>query len=235
MKVAFLLKGFYRLDNTQSGIRFTFTGQNQNYHFNNVIDNFYENVYIPLNNTCDCDWYFVTYEDIDILEFKTFLLSKMPLFKFILMKQTDDSTAIQNFYYGVKHIADNKKYDRYIFARNDLEYKKTFDTFLPVYDSLEAKFFYLFKELTHNDDRISDNIFIVDNNVELFILFLEECLSRNDVKESKYNLHNTYEILVKYFKTISSLIDGCYDNDTSYNYPFSNNPVYKFANRPYYF
>lgn len=50
MKIAFLLKGYYRLDNNnQLGIRFTFTGHNMQYHFlYDAMDNFYKNIYIYL-------------------------------------------------------------------------------------------------------------------------------------------------------------------------------------------
>jgi hypothetical protein len=236
MKIAFLLKGYYRLDNNkQKGRRFTFTGKEMQYHFiNDVMDNFNKYIYIPLNSKYDCDWYFVTYEDIDALTFKNNLIETMPKFNVIYLQQNTDTTSVKTFYAGVTHINNIKKYDRYIFARNDLLYKKSIDTFLPQY-CLEEYFYYLFKELTYDDDRISDNIFIVDNNVELFISILKECLTNNNIKESQFNLHNVYPIIKKYFKNISPIINGCYNNDTAYNYPLSNNPIYKFAKRPYYF
>lgn len=236
MKIAFLLKGYYRLDNgSQKGIKFSYTGGNIKYHFiDDVMDNFYTNIYLPLNSNYDCDWYFVTYEDVDTLTFKSNLLKVMPKFDIIFQKQSEDSTAIKTFHEGVKYINNKKKYNRYIFARNDLLYKKSIDTFLPQH-STEEYFYYLFKEITYNDDRISDNIFIIDNNVELFISILEECLTDNNILQSRLNLHNVYPIIKKYFKNISPMIDGCYDNDTSYNCHLSKNPIYKFAKRPYYF
>lgn len=237
MKIAFLLKGYYRLDDngSQCGIRMSFTGKNMKYHFiTDVMDNFYTNIYLPLNMKYDCDWYFVTYEDIDFSSFKNNLVSKMPKFDIITLNQHSNSTAIKTFYEGIKYIDSIKKYDRYIFARNDLLYKKSIDWFLPQY-SIEHYFYYLFKEVKYDDDRISDNIFVIDNDFESFKSILEECLSRNDIQESKLNLHNTYPIIQKYFKNISPMISGCYNNDTAYNYELSKNPIYKFANRPYYF
>ena len=236
MRIAFLLKGYYRLDNTiQEGIKHSFTGKNLKYHFiNDVMDNFYTNIYIPLNLKFVCDWYFVTYEDVDTSLFKNNLLKIMPKFDIIFLKQDKNSTSIKTFYTGVKYINNKKKYDRYIFARNDLLYKKSIDDFFPPY-SIEEYFYYLFKEITYNDDRISDNIFIIDNNIELFILILEECLSNNNIKEGRLNLHNAYSIIKKYFNNISPIINECYDNDTSHNRPLSNNPIYKLAARPCYY
>lgn len=65
----------------------------------------------------DCDWYFVTYEDIDFSLFKNSLLNKMPKFDVIALKQHSNSTAIKTFYEGIKYIDSIKKYDRYIFAK----------------------------------------------------------------------------------------------------------------------
>ncbi len=237
MKIAFLLKGYYRIDNgSQKGIKNSFTGNNIQYHFmNDVVDNFYINIYIPLNSKYDCDWYFITYEDVDSLLFKKNTLSIMPKFDIIFLKQDNHSSSTRTFYEGVKYINNKQNYNRYIFARNDLLYKTSIDTFFPQY-SIEERFYYLFKEVSYNDDRISDNIFIIDNNIESFISILEECLSNNTIKEPTYcSLHSIYPIIQKYFKNILPIIPGCYNNDTSYDYPLSNNPIYKFAKRPYHF
>ena len=239
IKICFLLKGFNLLNKNTNGMRYTKSDYINNYSFNilNIsFDSFYENIYIKLNEIYDTDYYYITYESEISNELKLKFEEKMPKFKLLILKQENCSTAVNTFKIGIEYIKSfNIYYKTIIISRCDLIYKKNITEWLPnLYN--QNTFYYLFKEVQFYDyNRISDNIFVVNGDIEILYNCLNECLKYKDEIELVRCLHKAYFIIKKYYSYIIPIIEGYYDTDTGLNGHLSNNPIYKIDGRPYYF
>jgi hypothetical protein len=243
-KIAFILKGYYILDENTKGIRYS----NKFVKYYNFIEQvlyfFYIDVYLSFKScNYDVDYYFITYSSIYDKVLYDKIIELIPNIKLKFLELDNNSTSINLLYEGIKYVNNIKKYDRYIIVRNDMIYKLPIHKWLPIYNGLQF-FYYLFDELTLNSGRISDCLHIIDNNIDKYIELLEECINNyknvsenENVMNEQYNtLHGILPLVKKYFENYDKIIKyRGFDTNTAYPWGTSNNPIYKLAGRDYHF
>jgi hypothetical protein len=256
IKIAFLLRGYHLININTIGQRANTSKCINNYNFlDKVLGEFIGNIVEPFNNApdlYDIDYYFITYESKIMNNLIETLKQKIPNMNIKFIRNSNNNTSISTLLQGILWIdneckINNKKYNRYIIARNDMIYKQNILNWIPEYNNNDT-FYYLFNEITNsnyinkfdknnNYGRISDNLICIDGSLQKYIDIIMKCLQYPNEIEIYSCFHGILHIIYKYYDRMSvkSIIDGIYDTDTQYKSQLSCNPIYYLAGRPYYF
>lgn len=245
MNVAILLYGYFFVDGSINLWRALHSkAQLNNYFFiEDSFDHFMSHIYKPLKNKYqNVDVYMITHEfdHPKFKELKKKLLEKCNFFSIYFTNKIESPRLPYTYFNLIRFALNNKtkKYDRYLFTRGDIFYKKNILEWIPPFSEKDFCWcvFKDHKQTWEKENTISDIMFLIDNKSKGIEKFMDSVYEYVKKFPERNELHGIYNFVNSFFKkNVGFIADGHYDSNTAKNIQESCNPIYIMINRKYHF